>query len=57
MKQKKEVKAKNPDLVPFGITFNGTIANSIARIFQAICTLFEGTVDWLIWKMQKSKQK
>ena len=52
-----DVKEKNQDLVPFGITFNGTIANSIARIFQAICRLFEGTVDWLIWKLQKSKQK
>jgi len=57
MKQETEVKAKNPDLVPFGITFNGTIANSIARIFQAICRLTEGIVDWVIWKLQKSKQK
>jgi hypothetical protein len=57
MKKETELKDKNQDLIPFGITFNGTIANSIARIFQALCRLIEGTVDWPIWKLDKSKQK
>ena len=51
----KETKDQSP--VPFEISVNGTIANSIARIFNAVCRLIEGTVDWIIWKLQKSMQK
>ncbi|NQT00932.1 MAG: hypothetical protein HQ580_02805 [Planctomycetes bacterium] len=57
MKEETEVKNRNQDLTPFEITFNGKIANSIAGIFQAICRLIEGIVDWVIWKLQKNMQK
>jgi hypothetical protein len=50
-------KTKNQSRVPLEISFNGTIANSIARIFNAVCRLIEGFVDWIIWKLQKSMQK
>ena len=50
-------KTKDKSRVPFEISFNGTIANSIARIFNAVCRLIEGTVDWIIWKLQKSMEK
>jgi len=56
-KCKPEETKKEQSIVPFGIVFTGTIANSIARIFNAICRLIEGTVDWLIWKLQKSMKK
>ena len=57
-KANKNNKTRNQqDIVPFGITFNGSIANSIARIFCAVCRLIEGTVDWLIWKLQKNMNK
>ena len=42
---------------PFGITFHGSIANSAARILKAICRLLEASVDWLIWKLEKSMKK
>ena len=45
------------DIDPFGITFNGSIPNCAARMLKAICRLLEATVDWLIWKLEKSKQK
>jgi len=51
---------RKPDehnLVPFGITFNGSIADSIARIFKALCRLVEGVVDWLIWKLHNNMRK
>ncbi|MGB2862247.1 MAG: hypothetical protein WBC05_02885 [Sedimentisphaerales bacterium] len=45
------------DIVPFGITVNGSIANSLARMFAAICRLFEAIVDWAVWKLDKKKQE
>ena len=54
---KNALKTKNQDLAPLGFTINGSIANSIARIFQALCRLIEGIVDWVIWKLQKSKSR
>jgi hypothetical protein len=45
------------NLIPLGILFKGSIANSTARMLGAICRLTEGIVDWLIWKMQKSMKK
>jgi len=49
--------SKQQNIDPFGITFNGSIADSAARILKAICRLLEATVDWLIWKLEKSKRK
>ncbi len=50
-------KTKDQSTVPFEISFNGTIANSIARILNALCRLIEGTVDWIIWKLKKKHGK
>ena len=50
-------KPNEPNLIPFGITFNGSIAESIARIFKALCRLVEGVVDWFIWKLHKNMRK
>jgi len=49
--------SKDQSPVPFKISVDGSIANSIARIFNAVCRLIEGVVDWLIWKLQKNMQK
>jgi len=45
------------ELIPFGITIHGSIANSLARMLKAICRLLEAVVDWLICKLQKSMKK
>ena len=40
-----------------GISFKGTIPNCIDRVLKAVCQLIEALIDWLIWKLEKSKQK
>ena len=46
--------SKRENVDPFGITFHGSIANSVARMLKAICRLLEAIVDWVIWKLQKN---
>jgi hypothetical protein len=50
-------KPKEQNLVPFGVTFNGSIADSVARILTALCRLVEGVVDWLLWKLHKNMRE
>jgi hypothetical protein len=50
-------RTSNDDFVPFGISFDGTVPKSIARIVHAICRLVEECVDWLIWKLHKNRYK
>ena len=51
----KKPNRNNP--VPFEITFRGSIAESVARVFRAICRLIEGIVDWFLWKLYKNIHK
>ena len=46
--------SQNP-YVPLGICINGSIIQCFSRILDATCRLFEELVDWLIWKIHKSK--
>jgi hypothetical protein len=57
LKYKNNKTSNQQDIDPFGITFHGSIPNSAARMLNAICRLLEASVDWLIWKLQKSKNK
>ena len=56
-KSNKDKTSNQREIVPFGINFNGSIADSAARILKAVCRLLEAIVDWLIWKLQKSMKK
>ena len=44
-------------IVPFSIRFEGSIAESLARILRAVCRLIEEAIDSVICFLHKKGQK
>ena len=48
---------ENNSIVPFGVKFEGSVAESLARILRAICRLIEAVVDLAVCWLYKKKKK
>jgi hypothetical protein len=47
---------KREKIDPFKLTIQGSIPNSIARALSAICYLIEEAVEYLTYRMRKSRK-